>query len=93
MVNMMTTDLKPYPAYKDSGVEWLGEGDRIEKLWGPDYCGRYDLYVFHGETGKHIFGKIPTDLDLPVLDKRSEIELFDVEEGYRSIGVTRLRRR
>ncbi len=21
----MTTDLKPYPAYKDSGVEWLGE--------------------------------------------------------------------
>ena len=22
---MMITDLKPYPAYKDSGVEWLGE--------------------------------------------------------------------
>ena len=22
---MMTTDIKPYPAYKDSGVEWLGE--------------------------------------------------------------------
>ena len=22
---MMTSDLKPYPAYKDSGVEWLGE--------------------------------------------------------------------
>ena len=21
----MTVDLKPYPAYKDSGVEWLGE--------------------------------------------------------------------
>ena len=22
---MMTSDMKPYPAYKDSGVEWLGE--------------------------------------------------------------------
>ena len=21
----MTSDIKPYPAYKDSGVEWLGE--------------------------------------------------------------------
>ena len=73
--------------------QWSELGDRIEKLWGPDYCGRYDLYVFHGGTGKHIFRKIPTDLDLPVLDKRSEIELFDVEERYRSIGVTRLRRR
>ena len=73
--------------------QWSEPGDRIEILWGPDYCGRYDLYVFHRKKGTSIFGKIPTDLDLPVLDKRSEIELFDVEEGYRSIGVTRLRRR
>ena len=73
--------------------QWSEPGDRIEILWGPDYCGRYDLYVLHGKTGKSIFGQIPTDLDLPVLDKRSEIELFDVEEGYRSIGVTRLSRR
>ena len=25
MKMMMTSDMKPYPAYKDSGVEWLGE--------------------------------------------------------------------
>ena len=54
--------------------QWSELGDRIEILWGPDYCGRYDLYVFHGKTGKSRFGEIPTDLDLPVLDKRREIE-------------------
>ena len=53
---------------------WSELGDRIEKLWGPDYCGRYDLYVFHGKNGKSIFGEIPADLDLPVHDKRREIE-------------------
>ena len=71
---------------------WSELGDRIEKLWGPDYCGRYDLYVFHGKKKKPIFGEIPAGLNLPVHDKRREIEFFDVEEGYRSIGVTRLRR-
>ena len=59
---------------------WSEQGDRIEKLWGPDYCGRYDLYVFHGQKIRSIFREVPTDLDLPVLDKRREIELFDVEE-------------
>ena len=72
---------------------WSELGDRIEKLWGPDYRGRYDLYVFHGEEIKQKFDEIQTDLELPVLDMRREVELFDVEEGYRSIGVTRLRRR
>ena len=28
---MMTSDLKPYPAYKDPGVEWLGE---VPAHWG-----------------------------------------------------------
>lgn len=67
-------------------------GDRIETLWGPDYCGRYDLYIFQGRNTKSVFGEVPADLELPVVDKRREIELFDVEEGFRSIGVTRRRR-
>ena len=72
--------------------QWSDLGDRIEKLWGPDYCGRYDLFICQGKYSKSVFGEVPADLDLPVLDKRREIELFDAEEGYRSIGVTRLRR-
>ena len=33
---MMTSDMKPYPAYKDSGIEWLGEIPAhwsLEPLW------------------------------------------------------------
>ena len=45
------------------------------------------IYTFSMVRTESLYlGKIPTDLDLPVLDKRREIELFDVEEGYRSIG-------
>ncbi len=74
--------------------EWSDLGDRIEELWGPDYCGRYDLCIFRGDNKKSVFGKVPpANLDLPVIDKRKEIRVFDVEEGFRSIGVTRLRRR
>ncbi len=80
-------------AVRMNSEEWSDLGDRIEELWGPDYCGRYDLCIFRDDITKFVFGKVPADLNLPVLDKRSEIELFDVEEGYRSIGVTRLRRR
>lgn len=64
-------------------------GDRLEILWGPDYRGRYDLYLFKGEKLGDYFSEIPDDFELPVVDKRKEIEAFDAEEGYRSIGVTR----
>ena len=60
--------------------EWSELGNRVEKLWGPDYRGRYDLYIFHGKNGKSMFAEMPNDLKLPVLDKRREVELFDVEE-------------
>lgn len=68
---------------------WDDLGDRLEILWGPDYRGRYDLYLFRGEKMKDCFSEIPDDLALPVVDKKKEIEAFDAEEGYRSIGVTR----
>ena len=72
---------------------WSELGDRVEKLWGPDYCGRYDLYVLRGEKRTAVFGEVANDCDLPIHDKGREIELFDVDEGLRSIGMTRLRRR
>ena len=58
-------------------------------LWGPDYRGRYDLCLFMGNRRKDYFSEIPDNFELPVVDKRKEIEAFDAEEGYRSIGVTR----
>ena len=68
---------------------WSDLGDRLEILWGPDYRGRYDLYLFRGMGQRnHHFSKIPDDFELPIVDKRREIEIFDAEEGYRSIGMT-----
>ena len=71
---------------------WDVLGDRLEILWGPDYRGRYDLYLFRGKGLNDYFSEIPDDFALPVFDKRKEIEDFDAEEGYRSIGVTRTSR-
>ena len=67
---------------------WNDLGDRLEILWGPDYRGHYDLYLFRGKRLENCFSKIPDDFELPVVDKREEIETFDAGEGYRSIGVT-----
>ena len=67
---------------------WYDLGDRLEILWGPDYRGRYDLYLSRGKERKYLFSEIPDDSALPVVDKRKEIETFDVEQGFRSIGVT-----
>ena len=54
-------------------------GDRLEILWGPDYRGRYDLYLFKGKGRKNYFSKIPDDFELPIVDKRKEIEAFDAK--------------
>ena len=70
--------------------EWWDDlGERLEILWGPDRLGRYDFLLFGDEGAKQYFSKIPDDLSVPVVDKRTEIEKFDVEKGYRSIGVFR----
>ena len=66
---------------------WSEIGDRLEILWGPDYRGRYDLFVFRGESIQERFSDIPKGLNFPVIDKRADIETFDVEEGYRSVGI------
>ena len=67
---------------------WNELDDRLEILSGPDYRGRYDLYLFQGKGAKPYFSEIPSDFPFPIVDKRKEIDNFDVEEGYRSIGVT-----
>ena len=68
---------------------WGDEPDRVEKVWGPDYQGRYDLLAFTGNGIKGYFAELPEECSVPVVDKRAEFESFDVEEGFRSIGVTR----
>lgn len=68
---------------------WDDLGERLEILWGPDRLGRYDLLLFRGEGVKQYFSEIPDDLSMPIVDKRIDVENFDVEKGYRSIGVTR----
>ena len=67
---------------------WNELKDRLEILWGPDYLGRYDLYLFRDQKKSEWFSDMPRDFSSPIVDKRKEIEHFDVEEGYRSIGVT-----
>ena len=69
---------------------WADLGERLEILWGPDYRGRYDLFLFRGTGLNDYFCEIPDDLKLPVIDMRKEIETFDPEEGFRSIGMTRI---
>lgn len=60
---------------------WDDLGDRVEVLWGPDYRDRYDLYVFRNKKIVSKFGILPSDIDLPVVDKRREIEVFNPEQG------------
>ncbi len=69
---------------------WGEECDRLEILWGPDYGGRYDYLVFEDSRIRSFFARLPDSekVELAMLDKRSELESFDPEEGFRSIGVT-----
>ena len=71
---------------------WDALGDRLEILWGPDYRGRYDLLFFKGKHVQAHFAELPAASSLPIVDKRRAIESFDVDEGMRSIGVTRISR-
>ena len=68
---------------------WHELGGRLEILWGPDALGRYDLYLVQGNKKKYCFSDNPEQFALPVVDKRKEVENFDVEEGFRNIGITR----
>lgn len=68
---------------------WNKEGARIEKLWGPDYRDRYDYLVFKDGETKSYFASLPDPkiISLPLVDKRAEVAAFNVEEGFRSIGI------
>ena len=68
---------------------WGQEGDRIEILWGPDYGDRYDYLVFEGDQIRSFFAPLPNakKVELVPKDMRHELESFDLEEGFRSIGV------
>ena len=68
---------------------WGQEGDRFEILYGPDYGDRYDYLVFDGGQIRSFFAPLPNaeEADLSVVDKRGELESFDPEEGFRSIGM------
>ena len=58
--------------------DWRHLGDRVEKLWGPDYKGRFDYFVFRGDGGlDYCFGAIPDHLGLPVIDVRGEVALSE----------------
>lgn len=51
---------------------WKALGDRVEIVWGPDSCDRYDYLVFEGNNVKQLFGRIPQDNELPVINMRPE---------------------
>ena len=56
--------------------EWH-PGHKIELLWGPDYKGRFDYFLFRGtEQMVYGFGPIPDDSGLPVIDRRAEVALL-----------------
>lgn len=69
---------------------WGQEGDRIEILWGPTYRGRYDYLVFEDDRIRSFFAPLPDaeKVQLRMIDKRSDLESFDLEQGFRDIGVT-----
>ena len=51
---------------------WDDLGDRLEILWGPDYRGRHDLWLFEGTGLTSCFSAIPEYNGVPVVDKREE---------------------
>ena len=69
---------------------WAEEGNRLEIVGGPHSGDRYDYFVFEDGRIRSFFAPLPDagDSELPIIDKRRDVELFDTEEGYRSIGVT-----
>ena len=67
---------------------WGQEGDRLEIPWGPGYADRCDYLVFEGDQIRSFFAPLPNAVELAMIDKWSELESFDPEQGFRSIGVT-----
>ena len=63
-------------------------GRSLEILWGPDHRDRYDYLIHQGNGQFNIgFSKLSKEHGLRIIDKRDELEAFDADEGFRSIGV------
>ncbi|MDE0692042.1 MAG: hypothetical protein OXI55_07320 [Gammaproteobacteria bacterium] len=67
---------------------WEDLEDRVEIAWGPDHRNRCDLYLFKGGGRGDYFAEIPRGFDLPVVDKRAEVEGFDVDAASRRVGMS-----
>ena len=57
--------------------------DRLEILWGPDHLGRHDLHLFQSNVMERCFSELPSDLAVPVIDKRKEVESFIARTSMR----------
>ena len=68
---------------------WGQEDDRIEILWGPGYGDRYDYLLFDSGRIRSFFAPLPNaeKVNLRIVDKRIELEAFDPDEAFLSIGV------
>ncbi len=71
--------------------EWGGGEDRIEITFGPSYGNRYDYFIFKGESIQPYFAPLPDkeQIKFPILDKRSELALFNPEEPIQGLSVRR----
>ena len=63
---------------------WDALGDRVEILWGPDYRGRHDIFVFRGKTIDDRFSEIPDGVGFPIVDKRKEIMSMDATKDIKA---------
>ena len=70
--------------------EWEELGDRLEIVWGPDYQDRYDFSVFKGGGRQLYFCVLPDDHGVPVKDMCEELNAFDLDEGLRKVGITKV---
>ena len=61
-------------------------GDRLEILLGPDCFGRCDLLLFKGKGVEPFSCELPKDFELPIVDKRKEIEDY-LFEGQRKLEL------
>lgn len=57
-------------------------------LWGPDYSGRYDMFLITANGAEDYFSEKPTDSSIPTVDKRNELEEFDAYAGFSSVGIS-----
>ena len=53
--------------------EWGKSGERWIVLWGPDYCGRFDLLHYAGDGYSAHFDAWPDSSEIPVSDLRRDV--------------------